>query len=308
MAIYNSVPNLNGVRARSPENLQQLFEQTQLYRPSPMAMAGTNVGTDATLANAMFANEYAKMHPFKTGFSKITGKSNGYVPLGTVTNNNGNVLKKVGKATSNATDVATDVAGEGLSAVLQNKGLKGLFDKSNYGWSAKSGVKAFGKNVGKWGNVAGGVMQGIQGINNLSQLSNANSDTQELASQILNSYNSNPMAGLNLTAGQKNLIREIQNGGVDSSIELADIMPNDLGDILSPAIQAGLGLATGGVPGAIIGGVGGLVNGGLENATEASQLRNSELEALLNSLEMAEMEYQQMLRAGAQRRFEQFYA
>jgi hypothetical protein len=223
-----------------------------------------------------------------------------------------NPTRKLSSVTGQATDMAGnvvgDVVGEGAEAAIKNKGLKGLFNKQNFGWSKGKGLKAFGKNVGKWGNVAGGVMQGISALSNINQLGNAKDTTADLQNQILNSYNSNPMAGLYMTAEQKKLLRDLKNNGADTSVDLGDFVPNSVGDLVSPLIQGGLGFATGGIPGAIIGGVGGLANAGLENATESQQLRNAELEALLASLEDAEMQYQQLLRSGAQRRFQQFYA
>jgi hypothetical protein len=208
----------------------------------------------------------------------------------------------------NASNVGSDVLLEGASAATKNKGLKGLFNKQNFGWSKGKGLRAFGKNVGKWGNVAGGVAQGISALNNLNQLDDAKDTTADLQNQVLNSYNSNPMAGLYMTAEQKKLLRDLKNNGADTSVDLGDFMPDSIGDLVSPLIQGGLGFATGGIPGAIIGGVGGLANSGLKNATEAQQRQNAELEALLASLEDAELQYQQMLRSGAQRRFQQFYA
>ena len=212
------------------------------------------------------------------------------------------------KSSSNAADVAGDVVMEGAEKAIKNKGLKGVFNKQNFGWSKGKGLKAFGKNVGKWGNVAGGAIQGISALSNINQLDSAKSTTEDLQNQILNAYNSNPMAGLYLTADQKSQLRNLKNSGADTSIDFGDILPNDIGDFISPLIQGGLGFATGGIPGAIIGGAGGLINGGLENATEAQQAQNAELEALLASLEDAEMQYQQLLRSGAQRRFQEFYA
>lgn len=271
---------------------QDLINQL-MYGSAPMTQAGRNMRLENLLTNAVMEREYAAQHPIKTGIGRVTGKGNGYRPLGTVTDTVGNA--------------ATDVAMEGAEAAIKNKGLKGLFNKQNFGWSKGSGVKAFGKNIGKGANVIGGVVQGAQALNNLSQLDKVNDAGEELQSQVLNSYSSNPMAGLYLTAEQKSLLRDLQHGGIDTNPEFEDFMPDSLGDIVSPLLQGGLGFLTGGIPGAVIGGVGGLVNTGLSGATEDAQRRNAELEALLSTLEQAEMEQQQMLRSGAHRRFAEYY-
>ena len=271
---------------------QDLINQL-MYGSAPMSQAGRNMRLENLLTNAAMEREYAAQHPIKTGIGKITGKGNGYQPLGTVT--------------SGVKNTAGDVAMEGAEAAIKNKGLKGLFNKNNFGWSKGSGVKAFGKNVGKWGNIAGGAMQGIQALSNINQLDQVNDAAQDLESQILTSYGSNPNAGLALTADQKKLLRDLKTNGVDTSVGLDDLMPDSLGDLVSPVLQGGLGFLTGGIPGAVIGGVGGLVNTGLSGATEDAQRRNAELEALLNTLEEAEMQHQQMLRSGAQQRALAYY-
>ena len=103
--------------------------------------------THNTLTNHILEREYNAQHPFKKKWSDFTGASSGYDPL-------------VGMATDAAFDVGVDKAfsKKGAKTASGNGGLKNFYTNKivpNFGWSKSSGIKAFGKNVGKWGNIAG---------------------------------------------------------------------------------------------------------------------------------------------------------
>ena len=276
-----------------------LFKQMYGYNPTDF---NYTLGTTNVLDNAALAKEYAGQHPYKNMFAKLTGKSNGYSPLGNVTPSRG-ILDR-------AVDTGMDVAGEGIGAAAKAKSvapLKGLFNKANYGWSKGSGLKAFGKNVGKAGNIASGVIQGIQAGVGIHNLDKKRDSLDDLTNDIMLSYASNPMAGISLTDEQKRLLRELDKGKYNEKTSFSNYLPNSVGDVLRPFIQSGIGLATGGVPGAIIGGVGGTVNEGLDNANEAQQQKIAELEALLSALQESEMQYKNMMRANAYNSFANSY-
>ena len=258
---------------------------------------GTTNPVDASIINGLHRQVYDAQHPVGKLFNTKAYQQGV------------NQLPYAGVATR-AVDTATDVAGEGIGAAIKAKSvapLKGLFNKANYGWSKGSGLKAFGKNVGKAGNIASGVIQGIQAGVGIHNLDKKRDSLDDLTNDIMLSYASNPMAGISLTDEQKRLLRELDKGKYNEKTSFSNYLPNSVGDVLRPFIQSGIGLATGGVPGAIIGGVGGTVNEGLDNANEAQQQKIAELEALLSALQESEMQYKNMMRANAYNSFANSY-
>ena len=166
----------------------------------------------------------------------------------------------------------------------------------NFGWSKGSGIKAFGKNIGKWGNIAGGALQGVEALGNLQDLNESQSTTDDLIGEILNNANANPLVSSYLTPSQLSLLRQVKRGDKSPETDFDDFIPDDMSDFGDILKDAGLGLAVGGIPGALIGGIGGAVNSGLSGATEDQAQQNAELEMLLQALEDANMQYQSMKR------------
>ena len=182
----------------------------------------------------------------------------------------------------------------------------------NFGWSKGGGVKAFGKDVGKWGNRIGFAMQGVEALGNLQDLNKTQSTTGDLIGDVLNSANSNPLVSSYLTPDQMSLLRKAKRGDLEPETEFEDFLPNDMSDFGDILKDAGLGLLIGGIPGALIGGIGGAVNSGLSGATEDQAQQNAELEMLLQALEDANMQYQSMKRPnlptlGIQSRYQNMY-
>jgi hypothetical protein len=280
------------------------------FIPSGSAIPGfgtLDLGTRTKLENAVFKKEYEEAHPFKTAYSKATGSKSGYTPLGDVSG----IAADIGidaAASKHFTGTPTPSAGGG-------GGLKGFYGSKiapNFGWSKGSGIKAFGKNVGKWGNIAGGAIQGIEALGNLQDLNESQSTTDDLIGDILTSANANPLVSSYLTPDQLSLLRQVKRGDLEPETEFEDFLPNDISDFGDIIKDAGLGLLIGGIPGALIGGVGGAVNSGLSGATEDQAQQNAELEMLLQALEDANVQYQSMKRPnlpalGIQSRYQNMY-
>ena len=189
-------------------------------------------------------------------------------------------------------------------------GLGGWF-KNNFGYSKGSGIKAFGQNLGKAGNVAGGLLYGTQALKGMSDLNKQNKTTDDLINDIIISYGNNPIANSYLTSDQKSLLRKAKRGDLKTDITPGDFIPDDIGDFLDIGKGVLFGIP-GGIPGMIIGGVGSAVNSGLTDANNSQVQQNAELEALLASLEDAEMQYQSMKRPnftglGIQQRYQDMY-
>lgn len=188
-----------------------------------------------------------------------------------------------------------------------------LTNRNDYGWSKGSGLKAFGKNVGKWGNVASGVMQGadfLQGIGNYSDTVGANGD---LISKIQTSAMGNPLLSSYLTQDQLNLLGDIQLGNYGTDADTGGFLKGAVGGIDDAILPTLLGFATGGIPGAVIGGVGTLINSGVDGLSGAAGQNTAELQALYQALQDADMQYKSMKRPnftglGIQQRYQDIYA
>ena len=63
--------------------------------------------------------------------------------------------------------------------------LSNLFSTLGVGWNKASGLSAGGKNIGKFAPLFQAGMSGIQALQGLSNISNANTDYNTLKSDIL---------------------------------------------------------------------------------------------------------------------------
>lgn len=191
--------------------------------------------------------------------------------------------------------------------------LSGLADLDNYGWSKGSGLKAFGKNVGKWGNIAGVVVQGVDALQGISDYQNAIDENDDLMSKIRVSAMGNPLLSSYLTQDQINLLGQVQRGSYDTEADAGDFFKGALGGLGSAIIPTLSGLAVGGIPGAVIGGVGSLINSGIDNLSASSGQNTAELQALYQALQDADAQYRSMKRPnftglGIQQQYQNMYA
>lgn len=166
--------------------------------------------------------------------------------------------------------------------------------KNNFGWSKNAGVKAFGKNLGKYATGANALLQGFDAVGNLGDLSDAQAETDSLLTDILRSSASNPLASSMLTSDQISMLNKIKRGTYDTEAGFGDV---DLMGLLSSAGQGALtGGLMGGLPGALVGGIGGALNSNLERQAQDQGLINSQLEGLYQALIDAEQQYKAMRR------------
>lgn len=194
------------------------------------------------------------------------------------------------------------------------KSLKDLFKKNinlRDIWNKKQGIIPLG--TGKFANIGSGVTQGIQGLQNLSNLGRSTSDYNDLQGDILAAYSSNPLASSYLSPDQMRMIRQIRRGNLPENTTATQGAFNEIvGNLGNTLTSTGIGLATGGIPGALIGGIGSLVNSGLSGANKAKQSNISQLDALYQSLVDAQAQYNAMKRPnmtglGLQQRYQQMY-
>ena len=194
------------------------------------------------------------------------------------------------------------------------RSLKDLF-KTNIKlkdiWNKKQGIAPLG--IGKFANIGSGITQGIQGVQNLSNLGQSTSDYNDLQGDILAAYSSNPLASSYLSPDQMRMIRQIRRGNLPENTTATQGAFNEIvGNLGNTLTSAGIGLATGGIPGALIGSIGGLVNSGLSGANKAKQSNISQLDALYQNLLDAQAQYNAMKRPnmtglGLQQRYQQMY-
>lgn len=192
-----------------------------------------------------------------------------------------------------------------LDTTAQSPNLSGLFAKGkqfiNNNWSSSKGLNL--KNVPLLGNVnigkvapwvQGGV-SAVQALGGISDYTQNTSDYQDMLGDVLREYNSNPLANYYLTNAQKSDIRKMQRGNYSGGeADFSDFLKG-AGSGLSGAIAPTLiGLATGGVPGAIVGGVGSLINSGISGMNSAVAQDTADLEALYQTLVDANAQYNSM--------------
>lgn len=200
----------------------------------------------------------------------------------------------------NTTDSLTSSGGVPLT-------LASLFAKGkqlvNNNWSAKGGlnlqnIPGIGNiNVGKYAPWIQGIASTGQAIGGISDYNNAKSDYDDLTGSILREANSNPLANYYLTNSQQSDLRKLQrDGNIGGKADIDDFlngMGSGLGDAILPTL---LGLATGGVPGALVGGIGSLVNSGIGGMKNRVAQDTADLEALYQTLADAKSQYSSMKR------------
>lgn len=184
---------------------------------------------------------------------------------------------------------------------------------ANYGWSKTGGLKAFGKNIGKGANIAGGVIQGIDALSGIDNYADTIDSNEDLLSKIRVSAMGNPLLSSYLTSDQLNLLGNIQNDAYGTGATPEDFFKGTLSGLGSAVPAALLGLALGGIPGAVIGGGGTLINSGIDNLSSAAGENTAELQALYQALQDAEMQYKSMKRPnftglGIQQQYQNMYA
>lgn len=163
--------------------------------------------------------------------------------------------------------------------------------------------------IGDISNIGMGAYQGIQGIKNANEISNADEDYKDMASKVRLAAMSNPMYASYLNAGEKNLLRKVQNGTYAEGSGLSSGLEAIPGAVPKALLSAAGGAFMGGPVGAAIGGLGTLLNAGLKGAAEGKNRKTSELQGLYQTLTDAEQDYNSMRRpsnlnrAGLQRRY-----
>lgn len=205
---------------------------------------------------------------------------------------------------------------KGMYSNLKNKAsgaASKITNPANYGWSKTGGLKAFGKNIGMGANIAGGVIQGADALSGISNYTDAVDSNEDLLSKIRVSAMGNPLLSSYLTSDQLNLLGNIQNDAYGTGATPEDFFKGAVSGLGSAVPAALLGLATGGIPGAIIGGGGALINSGIDNLSSAAGENAAELQALYQALQDAEMQYKSMRRPnftglGIQQQYQNMYA
>ena len=169
------------------------------------------------------------------------------------------------------------------------------------GWNKKSGLSAFGKNIGKYAPLFQAGVSSIQALQGLSDISNANIDYNTLKSDILSEAMSNPLASYDLTTEQNKLLYDLKKGRDTTTADVGDILNGIGSDLPNIALQALMGGLTGGIPGAIVGGVGNLINSGITGYSQGQQKQFSQLQNLYNTLMQSGNNYRSMLRPNLSR-------
>lgn len=204
----------------------------------------------------------------------------------------------VGSGASGAASAGTSLVPYDPAVAANNaKATNGsLFSKLGLGWNNKTGVSVMGKNVGKAVPWISGGLSALQAVQGLDELSKSQESTDDLIGAILASASSNPNLGLDLTADQKKLLRQIKNDDDYGDATIDDI---NLAEILKGAgMGAVTGLPGGGI-GALVGGIGGAINSGINSMNSAQIANQAELEGLLEALEMSEWNYKNAMKQRA---------
>lgn len=152
-----------------------------------------------------------------------------------------------------------------------------------------------GTSLGSMANIGSGVVQGGMAAKGLYDNYNAGRDFNSLKNDINLSMASNPMYDMYLTSEDEKYLRQMKNGTM-SSDNWNNAADNVIKSLPSTLLQAGIGLASGGIPGAIINGIGGLVNSGVKGYGQGTQEDISRLEGIYNRLKQSEEEYRSMKR------------
>ena len=179
--------------------------------------------------------------------------------------------------------------------------LSNLFSKLGVGWDKKSGLSIRNKNIGISAPVFQAGVSGIQALQGLSDISNANIDYNTLKSDILSEAMSNPLASYDLTTEQNKLLYDLKKGRDTTTADMNDVLNGIGSDLPNTALQALMGGLIGGIPGAIVGGVGNLVNSGITGYSQGQQKQFSQLQNLYNTLMQSGNNYRSMLRPNLSR-------
>lgn len=180
------------------------------------------------------------------------------------------------------------------------------------GGLGKAGLNLGKHNLGKFATGASAVMQGMNAVGGLSEMSDLNKDADTLTNQILASASGNPLLHSYLTSDDLALLGKLQRGNYDATGDFGDVTSN-LGNLLSGTLSGVASGAMGGIPGMVVGGIGGLVNSGIDNINSATTNNTARLEALYQNLLNAEQQYKSMRRPnfsglGIQQRYQNMYA
>lgn len=202
----------------------------------------------------------------------------------------------------------------GAGAGAGGKSFMGLsLAPEGFDWSSKSGAKLFGKNIGKAVPWITGALGAVDAASGLADYANVQEDNDALMSKIQALSLANPIASSYLSSDQMALLNKIKRGGYSDDASIEDVFGGVVKGLPSTLLNAGLGLASGGVPGAIVGGVSGLVNSGIDSLSSASSENTAELQALYQALADAEAQYRAMKRPnftglGIQQQYQNMYA
>lgn len=199
-------------------------------------------------------------------------------------------LKNAGKL--KLSDLASKLKwgkGKGLSIDQSAPAMYSL--NGNVAQTAKSKSLNLGK-AAPW--IQGGV-EAVRALGGISDYTDAQSQYDELLSDVLREYGSNPLANQFLTSSQRSDLRALEKGytneGKADSGDFFKGMGSGLGDAIPAAL---LGLVAGGVPGALVGGIGSLVNSGISGMNSAVAQDTADLEALYQTLVDANAQYNSM--------------
>lgn len=282
-------------------NNQPGLTYTGWYRPYNNYNANARAGAWNARAGSGFTNSTADTHK---NFAGIGGSTN------------------AGAGAGNTGAGGLKGAFAGWKDKASNFGAKAAnyIDPNAYSWGKKSGLTftnpSTGKvtSLGKWGNIASGIMQGVDAAKGISDYQNIKTDNQDLMSDIQVAAMGNPLLSSYLTSDQLDLLGDIQGGRYDASNAGADTFLSGAVGGIGQAVPAALiGGLTGGIPGAIIGGVGSLVNSGIDSLSSEAGQNTAELQALYQALQDAEMQYKSMKRPnftglGIQQQYQNMYA
>jgi hypothetical protein len=242
------------------------------------------------------------------GFNAKTGANPGATP-GAKNPNAGAKASWWSQAFPNLKDMFSKLFG-GKSAA----GGTGLsMAPQGFDWSSGSGLKLFGKNVGKVVPWAAGAYYGLDALNNYNEATDIAGSNEDLLDKITVSAMNNPLVGQYLTADQLQLLNQIKSGNYGTDLDTSSILESVVKGIPNAILPTALGFLTGSIPGAIAAGVGSLASSGVGGLTEDASASNAELSALYQALVDAEAQYRAMRRPnftglGIQQQYQNMYA
>lgn len=202
--------------------------------------------------------------------------------------------------------------GNNFGYSLRSPGATGWGSNLSFGAAKGPGLTAFGLPVGKYANIGNAVAQGVNAVSGISDYSQGQSDLNSLVNDIKVSAMGNPLLDQYLTSDQLSLLNKLQNGTYDTSADMDDFMSGLTSEGLQGALSGAMSGAVGGVPGMVIGAIGGLANGGIGGLSASNEQKTAELQALLNAMQNAEMQYKSMRRPnftglGIQQQYQDMY-